>query len=161
MSQPCIFITTHRIKEGKLDEFHRMAEGFVDFVELNAPRMLSLQTYLSDDETEVALVQIHPGAESMEFYLQIAADRIHQAFQVVDNLAVQIYGRVGNRTQALLEQVARSGVPVSVKPHGMSGFSRIDAGSSDEHVIAGSSSAADLVAPHSSALNRGGVRIVQ
>lgn len=90
MSQPFIFISTHTIREGKLDDFEELNRSFVEFVEAYEPRLIGLHVYMNDDGTEASLVQIHPDADSMEFHLQLAGAEIQKAFEVVDNDRVQV-----------------------------------------------------------------------
>jgi hypothetical protein len=72
-------------------------------------------------------VQIHADAESMDSHLEIAADRIHQAFDVVDNDSVTVFGTPGRITRRLLDQIWAAGVQVSVNGSQLGGFSRLSA----------------------------------
>lgn len=66
-------------------------------------------------------------AESMDSHLEIAADRIHQAFDVVDNDSVTVFGTPGRITRRLLDQIWAAGVQVSVNGGQLGGFSRLSA----------------------------------
>jgi hypothetical protein len=124
VSQPVIFISTHTIKEGKLDDFDELNRSFVEFVEAYEPRVIGLHVYMNEAGTEASLVQIHPDADSMEYHLQVAGAEIRKAFEVVDNKRVQIYGGPGARTRELLQQIAATGVPVSIEARPVGGFAR-------------------------------------
>jgi hypothetical protein len=67
--RPFIFIATNRLKPGKLADERKRVPGLVDFVEANEPRLIAFNEYVNDDGTEVAVVQIHPDAESMALSL--------------------------------------------------------------------------------------------
>ena len=67
MSGPFIFIATNRLKPGKLADERKRVPGLVDFVDANEPRLIAFNEYVNDDGTEVAVVQIHPDADSMAF----------------------------------------------------------------------------------------------
>jgi quinol monooxygenase YgiN len=41
MAQPFIFISTFRLKQGKLDAFKEMSQGLVEFVESNEPGVIA------------------------------------------------------------------------------------------------------------------------
>jgi hypothetical protein len=65
VSGPFIFIATNRLKPGKLADEKKRVPGLVDFIEANEPQLLAFNEYASEDGTEVAVVQIHPDADSM------------------------------------------------------------------------------------------------
>lgn len=121
---PFIFVSTHTVKEGKLDDVPAATEEFISFVEANEPRVLGMHAYLDEESRKLTLVQIHPDAESMELHLQVAADRIHQAFELVDNDSVDVYGRPGPIAQRVLDQLRGEGVAVAVEAPLAPGFER-------------------------------------
>jgi hypothetical protein len=125
MSQPLIFVTTHTVKEGRLDDLHELNERFVAFAEQHEPRLLALQSYLSDDGTRLTLVQVHPDTDSLEFHLQVAEDLIRASFELVDNERVALYGAAGAATRGLLDHLAEAGVQVEELPRSLGGFARV------------------------------------
>jgi hypothetical protein len=58
---------------------------------------------------------------------QIAADRIHQALDVVDNDSVTVFGTPGRITRRLLDQIWAAGVRVTVNSSQLGGFHRLTA----------------------------------
>jgi hypothetical protein len=79
MSQPFIFIGTHRLKEGKLEAFKKSCVELAEFVESNEPRVIAFNADASEDGAEVSIVQAHPDAESMLFHMQLLRDHITSA----------------------------------------------------------------------------------
>ena len=128
MSEPFIFITTHTVKDGRLDDLERITSEFVEFVQTNEPRLLAIGAYINDDRDRLTLVQVHPDADSMDFHLQVAGEKIHQAFQVVDNDSVTVLGAPGEITKALLDEIRAAGVRLSIDPSLLGGFNRLRAG---------------------------------
>lgn len=63
MSGPFIFIGTHRVKEGKLEEFRADAIALAALVEEREPQLLGFNFYFNEDETEATIVQVHPDAD--------------------------------------------------------------------------------------------------
>lgn len=129
MTEPFIFVTTHTVKEGRLADLEELNARFVEFVESNEPRILGLHAYLDESATRLAIVQIHPDAESLDAHLEIAADLIHAAFDVVGNDGVQAFGSPGPVARGLLGQIASAGVGVDVMPRSLGGFARFGSGS--------------------------------
>ena len=80
MSGQFIFIATNRLKPGKLADEKKRVPGLVDFVEANESRLIAFNEYASEDGTEVAVVQIHPDADSMTIHMGIVAERAAAAY---------------------------------------------------------------------------------
>ena len=126
MNGPFIFIATNRLKPGKLAEERERVPGLVDFVEANEPRLIAFNEYVNEDGTEVAVVQVHPDAESMAFHLEVIAERAAAAYAAtVDaTTSIQVFGTPSDAVLELLERQAGAGVPITVKSFHLGGFTR-------------------------------------
>jgi hypothetical protein len=126
VSGPFIFIATNRLKPGKFDAERNRVPGLVDFVEANEPRLLAFHEYVNEQGTEVAVVQIHPDADSMAFHMEVIADRAAAAYAetVEATTGIQVFGMTNKGVLAMLERQAGVGVPLSVKPYHLGGFTR-------------------------------------
>jgi hypothetical protein len=69
----------NRLKAGKLEAERRRVPGLCDFIKANEPRLIAFNEYASDDGTEVGVVQVHPDTESMEFHMEVVAERAARA----------------------------------------------------------------------------------
>ncbi len=125
MSQPFIFIGTHRIKEGKFEEFTKLYLELVELVEAKEPRLIAFNCYANEDGTEVNVVQVHPDADSMLLHMQVAQEHIESAVgDLLDVGSFQIYGTPSDPVLEMIEQLSGQGVPVIVRPHALGGFTR-------------------------------------
>jgi quinol monooxygenase YgiN len=124
MNEPFIFISVHTVKEGRLDALRELTARFVDFIADNEPRTLGLHAYLDETGTQLTMVQIHADADAMDAHLEIAGDMIRQAFELVDNHSVRVYGNPGAGARALLEHLTQASVDVRVSPELLGGFAR-------------------------------------
>jgi len=126
VSGPFIFIATNRLKPGKLAEERKRVPGLVDFVDANEPRLIAFNEYVNNDGTEVAVVQVHPDAESMAFHLEVIAERAAAAYAAtVDaTTSIQVFGAPSDAVLELLERQAGAGVPITVKSFHLGGFTR-------------------------------------
>lgn len=52
MSEPFIFIGTHSLKEGKLEDFKKYEQELVELVEANEPRLIGFHIFLNQDGTQ-------------------------------------------------------------------------------------------------------------
>jgi hypothetical protein len=126
VASPFIFIATNRLKPGKLDAERARVPGLANFVEANEPRVMAFNEYVNEDGSEVAVVQVHPDAESMAFHMEVIADRAATAYaETVDvTTSIQVFGTPSNAVLEMLRRQAGAGVPLSVKPHHLGGFVR-------------------------------------
>ncbi len=125
MNEPFIFIGTYTIKEGKLEDFTRYWPEFVDFIEGSEPRLIAFNAYLSDDETEVAIVQVHPDVESMEFHMKLIREHVEHAFAefLGHSVSMQIYGAISDPALEMMRQLGGP-APLTVNARGVGGFTR-------------------------------------
>jgi biotin carboxylase len=126
LSGPFIFIAINRLKPGKLDDERRRVPGLVDFIEANEPRLIAFNEYANDDGTEVAVVQMHPDADSMAFHMEVVAERAAAAYAetVEATTSIQVFGTPSNAVLKMLERQAGAGVPLTVKSLHLGGFTR-------------------------------------
>jgi hypothetical protein len=130
MSEPFIFIGTHTLKEGKLEDFKKSCGGLVEVVEANEPRLIAFNLYVNQDGTEVTVVQVHPDADSMLFHMQVAREHISEAYHstLEKTERIDVYGKPSDTVLEMISQLAGSEVPLSVKAHHLGGFTRSNAG---------------------------------
>jgi len=126
MSQPFIFIGTHRLKEGKLGDYERAWKELVDVVEAKEPQLIAFNSYANEDGTEVAVVQVHPDAASMELHMNVVREHITQAYEdlLEETTSIQVFGELSEAARAMMEHLAGSGVALNVKPNPLGGFTR-------------------------------------
>jgi hypothetical protein len=123
---PFIFIATNRLKPGKLDDESRRVPDLVGFIEANEPRLLAFNEYVNEDGTEVAVVQVHPDAESMAFHMEVVAARAASAYAdtIEATSSIQVFGTPSAAVVEMLRQQAGNAVPLSVMPRHLGGFTR-------------------------------------
>ena len=98
MAAPFIFIGTHKVKPGKLEEFQAWFADYCDTtVEPHEPRLLSFQAYADPDANEVTVVQVHPDAESMVHHMSVIGEHVGRAYAdfLERKSRWQIYGTPG------------------------------------------------------------------
>jgi hypothetical protein len=129
MAGPFIFIGTHRIREGKLEEFKKEFAELVAVVEGNEPRMIAFNGYVNEDETEMSIVQLHPDADSMLLHMQVAREHITRGSEeLLDTKDIQIYGTPNEAVMGMIQELSQAGVPLILKSSHLGGFTRSNAG---------------------------------
>jgi hypothetical protein len=126
MFAPFIFIATNRTRPGKFGDEKRRVPELSDFIEANEPHVIAFNEYANEDGTEVGVVQIHRDAASMEFHMEVVADRAAQAYAetLEATTSIQVYGEPTEAVLKMLQRQAGTGVPLAVKRHHLGGFTR-------------------------------------
>ena len=88
--------------------------------------MIAFNEYANDDGTEVAVVQIHPDADSMAFHMEVIAERAAAAYSetVAATTSIQVFGTPSKAVLETLGRQAGAGVPLTVKSVHLGGFTR-------------------------------------
>jgi hypothetical protein len=126
MSGPFIFIATNRLREGKFTAEQQRVPGLASFIEENEPQLIAFNEYVNDDHNEVTVVQVHPDAASMEYHMGMIGDRARDAYAqtLAATTGIQVFGTPSENILRMLRQQAGSGVPLSIYPHHLGGFTR-------------------------------------
>jgi hypothetical protein len=126
MADPFIFIATNRLKQGKLDDEKKRLPDLVDFIQANEPRLIAFNEYANEEGTEVAVVQVHSDADSMVFHMNLIAERAASAYaDTIDATTnILVFGAPSDAITDMLRHQTGAGVPLSVKPHHLGGFTR-------------------------------------
>ena len=125
MSGPFVFIGTHRVREGRLEEFRADAIALAALVDEREPQLLGFNFFSNEDETEATIIQVHPDADSMLVHMQVAATHITKGIdELLETKEIQIYGAPNDAVLRMITQLSQASVPISVKPHHLAGFMR-------------------------------------
>ena len=126
MPGPFIFIATNRLKDGRFGAEQQRVPELVRFVEAHEPRLIAFNEYVNEDRSQVSVVQIHPDAASMEYHMQAVADLARQAYaQTLEaTTGIQVFGTPTENILRMLQQQAGSGIPLSINPIRLGGFTR-------------------------------------
>ncbi len=129
MSGPFIFIATNRLKDGRLEDERARVPGLCDFIEKSEPRLMAFNEYANEEGTEVGVVQVHPDADSFELHMGVVRERAERAYAetLEATTSIEVYGTPSDAVLDVLRQQVGSGVALSVKPHHLGGFTRLEA----------------------------------
>jgi quinol monooxygenase YgiN len=127
MAAPFVFIGTHKVKPGRLEEFKTWFADFCDTtVEPNEPRLLSFNAYVNPDANEVTVVQVHPDAESMVHHMSLITEHVGRAYAefLERESRWQVYGTPRAGVLELIQQMGGSAEPVTSQEP-FAGFTRL------------------------------------
>ena len=126
MSQPVVFVSHVRIKDGKLDAVREISAAISARLEAEQPRTLSQLLYLDETGSQMTVVYVFADAESMDLHFEGADERARTASAYVDLAGFEIYGQPSPATLAALQRAAAAaGASVTVQPDYLAGFLRL------------------------------------
>lgn len=121
---PFIFVSTLRIKDGKLAEFKENAAKLAQLVEEKEPRLISFNLYLDEESGRTTLVQVHPDAASMGFHMSVVSEHMRGAFDFLTEEAALVCGADSDGVVDQIRQWTAPEVPLTVTPAHVAGFTR-------------------------------------
>lgn len=124
MSEPFIFVSHHRVKDGRLDELRELCATYSAYVEANEPRALGFRLSLDDDGPRLSHILVQPDADAMDEHVKGAHQHIGAALELVDTTSIEVYGVPGPVLAEALRHNAGMGVPVSIASRRLGGFAR-------------------------------------
>ena len=128
MSEPIVFISHHRIKEGKLEAFRKFNQEGFQLIREQKPATLVLLAYAGEDGGAVSFVHIFPDAEAMDLHFQGVDERAKKAYEFMQPISMEIYGSPNDGVLESMKQIAESGVSVSIDTDHLGGFLRLKSG---------------------------------
>jgi hypothetical protein len=84
VSQPIVFISHFRVREGKMDGLRRIAEDVTRSLEIDKPRTIAFLSYLDAAGTNVTFVHAFADAASMDLHFEGADDRSQAAYEFLE-----------------------------------------------------------------------------
>ena len=125
MSEPVVFISHFRIKEGALNTVRRMSVEVPRRLEADKPRTSVFLTFLDEQSTEVSFVHVFADREAMDLHFEGADERAQAAYAFIEPLGWEVYGTPSDAALLPLREAARvAGVTLTARPAFLAGFLR-------------------------------------
>ena len=128
MSKPLIFVSTWKIREGRLEDYKQFARELIEHVKAKEPQFIAFNMYFNEDETDMTSIQIHPDAASMDFHMQVLAKVIGEDMvewidraDFLEPKHIEIYGPPSAKLLEADQPLVDAGLPRSVKPRTLLG----------------------------------------
>ena len=125
MAEPLMFVATWKVHDGHVEDLERYYRKVVEIVEANEPRIIAFNGFFSEDGTEFSSIQVHPDVASMEFHMQVLRENWEESFaefsEWSEAVGIQYFGAPPESARAMDRQM---GIPVSIKPRHVAGFTR-------------------------------------
>jgi hypothetical protein len=112
------------VNPGQFARVKALSAHFGDVVERSTTGLLAYHFHANQDGTEVANVQVHADAASMDAYLPLVRSEIAQALELTQTRRIDVFGAPGLVLAEVLQHNLDQGVAVNVMPSHLAGFSR-------------------------------------
>jgi hypothetical protein len=128
MSEPIIFISHQRVKEGKLEGNKQYYRQVAEQAKANKPGTIAHLAYLNEEGSEQSIIHIFPDAESMELHMIGVDELAKKAYEYVEILSFEIYGKPADTVLERMMQIVGTSIAVNIKPQRIGGYIRFKAG---------------------------------
>jgi hypothetical protein len=128
MTAPLVHIFTAGIRDGQLEGFKEYAREHASFTEAKAPDLLAFHQYLSGDGRRAFVVQIHPDADHMDYFMkEVVAEHGIRAYEYLEH-GSERSDAFGPLHDATAERIRQHGVELQHHPYHLGGFTRLQSG---------------------------------
>jgi quinol monooxygenase YgiN len=125
MSEPIVFISHFRVKEGKLDGLRRLFRDVSGSIQGDKPRTLAYLSYVDEDADNVTFVHVFADSASMDLHFEGADERSEAALAFLEPDGWEIYGTPSDDALEMIRHLAMSsGVDLIVQAESLGGFLR-------------------------------------
>jgi quinol monooxygenase YgiN len=126
MSEPVVFISHFKVKEGKLDDLKRLTADVVPQLREEKHRTVVYLAFLDERGENISFLHAFPDADSMDRHFEGVDERVAAAYQYVEPRGWELYGKPNEQALGTLQQAATSaGVSLTVLPDYLGGFLRL------------------------------------
>jgi hypothetical protein len=124
MSDPIIFISHQRVKEGKLEGYTQYYRQVAEMTKANKPGTVAHLAYVNEAGKELSIIHIFSDAESMELHMIGVDELAKKAYEYVEILSFEIYGRPTDIVLERMMQIVGSGIELNLRPQLIGGYIR-------------------------------------
>lgn len=128
MTDPIVFISCNRVKQGMLADFEKHYRESVPLTEAAKPGTLVQLAYVNEEATKVTIVRVFPSSEALDLQLQGADQRSKAAYQYIEPTSIEIFGTPNDYALQMMQKVAGTGIEVRIHPQFLGGFIRLTKG---------------------------------
>jgi hypothetical protein len=135
MSKPLIFVSTWKIREGRLEDYKQFAKELMEHIKTREPQLIAFNMYFNEDETEMTSIQVHPDAASMDFHMQVMTKVVGEDMvgwieraEFLEPKHIEIYGAPSTKLLEADQPLVDAGIPRNIRPLHFAGFTRSTAG---------------------------------
>lgn len=124
MSEPIVFISRNKIREGKIGEFRKHYQESIAPIFAAKPGTLAQLAYEDEDNAEFTVIRLFPDAEALHHQIQGADERSKKTYEFIEPVSIETYGAPNTDTLEKMKKIAGGGIQVKISPTYSGGFIR-------------------------------------
>jgi hypothetical protein len=128
MTEPIIFISHQKVKEGKLEGYKHYYRQVAEQAKANKPGTIAHLAYLNEEGSELSIIHIFPDADAMELHMKGVDELAKKAYEYVEILSFEIYGKPADMVLERMMQIVGSGITLNIRPQLIGGYIRVNSG---------------------------------
>lgn len=125
MSDPIVYISRWRIKEGRTGDFEAMVREATPRLEAAKPRTLGFMQFLDDDGRGLTIIHVFADAEGFEAHLEGSGTRAQAAYELIEPVGFEMYGTPTDASWDAFRDILQAGHPFLRQPRFLAGFLRL------------------------------------
>lgn len=128
MSEPIVFISHFKIKEGELNNLMRHNQKVTEQIEANKPGTVAFLQYLNEEGSELSIIHVFPDADSFDQHVAGVDERVKAALEFIEPTRREVYGMPSDQVLAILSPPHESGIAFQSMPQPIGGYIRFKQG---------------------------------
>lgn len=129
MTEPIVFISHHRIKEGRLEDLRKLSQESTPKLKESKPGTVVFLAYTSEDGGEVSFLHVFPNAQAMDDHMLGVAERTQSAYGMIQPRSFEIYGKPSRESLEMMKQsAAQAGAELIISADYLDGYLRLKGG---------------------------------
>jgi len=126
MSEPIVFISHFRIKQGALESVQEITRDVTELLQREKPETLLFLSYVDDAGEVISFLHAFADSDAMDIHSEGSDERAKAAYEYVEPAGWEFYGSPSAAALEGVRQAAASAsVTLSIQPHYVSGFLRL------------------------------------
>jgi len=102
MTEPIVFISHFKVREGKLDGLKQHAQMMIELIKAEKPGTVAFLQYLNEEGTELSIVHVFPDADAFDRHGEGVAERAKAGFEFIMPTRREVYGMPSEKVLATM-----------------------------------------------------------
>jgi len=131
MAEPVVYVSTYRIKEGKVDDYSRFYAELVRIVQANEPAVPAFLAFGTDDLREITYIHVFPDARTLDHHMVVLREQMQllpgdlkAVMAYLEPVRIDVFGTPAGAAAEMDQGMRDGGVPFTAKPRYLGGFTR-------------------------------------
>ena len=125
MAAPIVFISRNRVKEGRLADWRVALAAGAAALRAEKPLTAAFLPYVAENGRDQTIVHVFADADAFDRHLEGVEDRSREAYELIDPVAFEVYGRPSDEAMTVFRAAAAAGRGLRLEPESLPGFLRL------------------------------------